>query len=457
MRMPASDLQNTLTYNTGGGTNVECSPTSISQPACTGSSGLIPYVGNFVYTFSTNTTTAGTVIEHMNHLSSVFQSTNQGTTTVSTPVQQMDCYVCHGNATAGSANGWSKGSFHKALITAGYLQPTQCLSCHAGDVPSDTQVNSFLHSTVGTQECSSCHNVSIQNIQNSVATPWYPAAKMPHPPSGTTAGSLLACESCHGGGSGVVMQNCSQANSGGGPCSLTYSDSAKVNPKNMNHNWSSTASVSGTTVYPNHFYDGQPNPTSGSSYCITCHSDFTSFGYGQASTGTVSLAYAHPGVGGGGNNNYTITLTTIGSTNYSTGYCINCHYFDSTGKYTAMTNYYSGGKPYFTFNTSFDVSGTGTATVPFAMLNTTDVGNQSVGGNGNLPSPTYHNSAVNGTNSTTYDCNNCHSYSAHTTISTKATQAWKTDHTGNSYGNGGSGACTNGCLLCHGSGNCGGG
>jgi hypothetical protein len=306
-----------------------------------------------------------------------------------------------------------------AATIAAYMAAYSSLKTAPASIPA--------HVTSG--ECFGCHNgVATAGNFTSINNWLSGAPSGGHASTGSTAGSTLVCESCHGSGSTALMQNCSQSASGGGPCSLAYSDSLKVNPKNRNGNWSTPSTSGSSQVYANHFWDGHSTSTATSSYCTSCHTDFTSFGYNQPATGTVSLSYAHSA---------STSVTTLGGVNYSGGYCINCHYFDNSSKYTAMTNYYSGSNAYVTFPSGNDI--VGTTTSPYALLSTTPVSGNV---NGSL------NNVMHGTASgnTSYDCSNCHQYRSHTSV---GTQEWSTTHTAQIYGVSSSKQSKNGCALCH--------
>jgi hypothetical protein len=147
-----------------------------------------------------------------------------------------DCRLCHTQAGTSSVVGvagkeWAQANFH-ANFTASNpltLSPTtgRCSNCHYSLKPGPaftTYNHASVSSTVGTQDCSSCHSypgtgTSTPNWLGATGTPQYIAVGgfvIPNPPASTTGTIQLGiatlphptlsgtttCASCHTGGIG---------------------------------------------------------------------------------------------------------------------------------------------------------------------------------------------------------------------------------------------------------------
>jgi hypothetical protein len=105
------------------------------------------------------------------------------------------CNTCHASfpTQANLAVTFAGGSYnHKELVNGAQVNVTTCMECHERKRPTNHYVG---------QNCVGCHNVT-----GHVGVDWKGASGMPHGISGSTAGSTLACATCHGQGGSATTK-----------------------------------------------------------------------------------------------------------------------------------------------------------------------------------------------------------------------------------------------------------
>lgn len=221
-----------------------------------------------------------------------------------------DCNLCHSQIGA-SGNKWKSGQFH-TKVTNLNLNGTsgRCDNCHMNIKPT-VSVSGMDHSTIGTQDCSACHNYPGTGTQ--AAGNWLGAtAGRPHT-SSFIASNANTCINCHTSGGSTTPPI-------GRPATIINSGNTGQFSKVINfaHNFTSTSA--GST--------GTSTVTYSMNVCLGCH------------TGAATKAMLNNGMGyldttawvGSGTFNHKIpssvsfngSTTTINSS-ASIKSCLPCH------------------------------------------------------------------------------------------------------------------------------------
>ena len=138
-------------------------------------------------------------------------------------VTSKDCNFCHtqvGSSTTAGIQGkeWAQAAFHKSFTAANPLVMNgttgRCSNCHLNVKPGSTYT-AFDHAAYSntSQDCFTCHTWP----GTSVVNPNWKGAVGAHAASGSTAGSTLECNTCHGqsGSSSVKLTVAASAHYGG--------------------------------------------------------------------------------------------------------------------------------------------------------------------------------------------------------------------------------------------------
>jgi hypothetical protein len=201
-----------------------------------------------------------------------------------------DCNLCHtqqGPSTASGIQGkeWAQASFHQNFSATTPLVLNggtgRCSNCHLNVKPTAvyTQQDHSAFTATSPQDCSGCHSWP----GNNAGTPNWLGAKGAHASSGSTVGSTLDCNTCHGqGGSSSMHLGVPAANHFGGigngnTCISCHAD---------------FSGFSGTVTNLNYPHT---NATANAGGCEACHS----FANQLYTTMTTTPLLTHPTTAGG--------------------------------------------------------------------------------------------------------------------------------------------------------------